>query len=84
MSLVIHVISCHYIGCCVVLEKLQKLLIWAKKRTGLDLLSGTELSFKIKVNFAHNLKIKVPESGGKCREAQNLSCLKFSVKFHSL
>ncbi len=32
----------------------------------------------MKVNFAFNLEIKVPESGG---EAQNPCCLKSSVKF---
>ncbi len=35
-----------------------------RKRTGL-LLSGTKSSFKMKVNFAFNLEIKVPESGGR-------------------
>ncbi len=35
-----------------------------RKRTGL-LLSGPKSSFQMKVNFAFNLEIKVPESGGK-------------------
>ncbi len=35
-----------------------------RKRTGL-LLSGTKSSYKMKVNFAFHLKIKVPESGGR-------------------
>ncbi len=47
-----------------------------RKRTGL-LLSGPKSSFQMKVNFAFNLEIKVPESG----EAQNPCCLKSSVKF---
>ncbi len=44
----------------------QKYLTWAveKKRTGL-LLSGPKSSFQMKVNFAFNLEIKVPESGGR-------------------
>ncbi len=35
-----------------------------RKRSGL-LLSGPKSSFQIKVNFAFNLEIKVPESGGR-------------------
>ncbi len=35
-----------------------------RRRTGL-LLSGPKSSFQIKVNFAFNLEIKVPESGGR-------------------
>ncbi len=35
-----------------------------RKRTGL-LLSGPKSSFQMKVNFAFNLEIKVPESGGR-------------------
>ncbi len=35
-----------------------------RKRTGL-LLSGSKSSFQMKVNFAFNLEIKVPESGGR-------------------
>ncbi len=43
----------------------QKHLTLAKgKITGL-LLSGPKSSFQIKVNFAFNLEIKVPESGGR-------------------
>ncbi len=37
--------------------------LW-RKRTGL-LLSGPKSSFQMKVNFAFNLEIKVPESGGR-------------------
>ncbi len=37
--------------------------LW-RKRTGL-LLSGPKSSFKMKVNFAFHLEIKVPESGGR-------------------
>ncbi len=37
--------------------------LW-KKITGL-LLSGPKSSFQMKVNFAFNLEIKVPESGGR-------------------
>ncbi len=41
----------------------QKHLTWAKeKRMGL-LLSGPKSSFQMKVHFAFNLEIKVPESG---------------------
>ncbi len=40
------------------------ILHWLKrKRTGL-FLSGPKSSFKMKVNFAFHLEIKVPESGG--------------------
>ncbi len=35
-----------------------------RKRTGL-LLSGPKSSFRMKVNFAFHLEIKVPESGGR-------------------
>ncbi len=43
----------------------QKHLTWLRRgRTGL-LLSGPKSSFQIKVNFAFNLEIKVPESGGR-------------------
>ncbi len=35
-----------------------------RKRTGL-LLSGLKSSFQMKVHFAFNLEIKVPESGGR-------------------
>ncbi len=35
-----------------------------RKRTGL-LISGPNTSFQMKVNFAFNLEIKVPESGGR-------------------
>ncbi len=50
-----------------------------RKRTGL-LLSGPKSSFQMKVNFAFNLEIKVPESGGRV-ERQNPCWLKSSVKF---
>ncbi len=39
--------------------------LW-RKRTGL-LLSGPKSSFQMKVNFAFNLEIKVPESGGRIK-----------------
>ncbi len=44
----------------------QKHLTWGlrRKRTG-QLLSCPKSSFQIKVNFAFNLEIKVPESGGR-------------------
>ncbi len=43
----------------------QKHLTWAKEKiTGL-LLGGPKSSFQMKVNFAFNLEIKVPESGGR-------------------
>ncbi len=43
----------------------QKHLKWAvEKITGL-LLSGPNSPFQMKVNFAFNLEIKVPESGGR-------------------
>ncbi len=43
----------------------RKHLTWLRRRrTGL-LLSGPKSSFQIKVNFAFNLEISVPESGGK-------------------
>ncbi len=43
----------------------QNYLTWAKeKRTGL-LLSGPKSSFQMKVHFAFNLEIKVPESVGR-------------------
>ncbi len=43
----------------------QKNLTWTKKKiTGL-LLSGPKSSFKMKVNCAFHMKIKVPGSGGR-------------------
>ncbi len=50
-----------------------------RKRTGL-LLSGPKTFFQMKVNFAFNLEIKVPESGGRV-ERQNPCCLKSSGTF---
>ncbi len=50
-----------------------------RKRTGL-LLSGPKSSFQMKVHFAFNFEIRVPESGGR-EERQNPCCLKSSVKF---
>ncbi len=41
------------------------------------MLSGPKSSFQMKVNFAFNLEIKVPESGGRVERC----CLKSSVKF---
>ncbi len=37
--------------------------------------------YEMKVNFAFNLEIKVPESGGRVERPQNPCCLMFSVKF---
>ncbi len=50
--------------------------LW-RKSTGL-LFSGPKSSFQMKVNFAFHLEIKVWRKRG---EAQNPSCLKYSVKF---
>ncbi len=55
----------------------QKHLSWAIP----DLLSAPKSSFQMKVIFAFNLEIKVPESGGRSGEAQYPCCLKSSVKF---
>ncbi len=55
----------------------QKHLTWAKQEKEL-LISGLKFSFHMKVNFAFHLEIKVWRKSG---EAQNPSCLKFSVKF---
>ncbi len=54
----------------------KPLLAWAKEKiTGL-LLSGPKFSFQMKVHFAFNLEIKVPEFGGRVERH-----LKSSVKF---
>ncbi len=59
----------------------QKHLTWAKRKiTGL-LLSGPKSSFKMKVNVAFNLEIKVLRVWRKSGEAHNPCCLKSSVKF---
>ncbi len=43
----------------------QKHLTWAKEKKIALLLSGPKSSFQMKVNFAFNFEIKVPESGGR-------------------
>ncbi len=43
----------------------QKHLTWAKEKKTRLLLSGPKSSFQMKVNFAFNLEIRVPESGGR-------------------
>ncbi len=49
-----------------------------RKRTGLQ---WFKFSFYIKFNFAFHMEIKVWSLEEDCGEAQNLSCLKSSVKF---
>ncbi len=51
-----------------------------RKRTGL-LLSGSKSSFQMKVTFAFNLEIKVPESGGKWERHRIHVSWSPSVKF---
>ncbi len=53
-----------------------------RKRTGL-LLSGPKSSFKMKVNFAFNLEIKVPESGGRVERHRILIAWSPVWSFHS-
>ncbi len=55
--------------------------LW-RKRTGL-LLSGPKSSFQMKVNFAFNLEIKVPESGGRVERHRNHVAWSPVWSFHS-
>ncbi len=43
----------------------QKRLTWAVEKKNWTGLSGPKSSFQMKVNFAFNLEIRVPESGGR-------------------
>ncbi len=54
-----------------------------RKRTGL-LLSGPKFSFQMKVNFAFNLEIKVPESGGRVERHRIHVAWSPVLSFHSL
>ncbi len=56
--------------------------LW-RKRTGL-LLSGPKSSFQMKVNFAFNLEIKVPESGGRVERHRIHVAWSPVWSFHSL
>ncbi len=56
--------------------------LW-RKITGL-LLSGPKSSFQMKVNFAFNLEIKVPESGGKVERHRIHVAWSPVWSFHSL
>ncbi len=53
-----------------------------RKRTGL-LLSGPKSSFQMKVNFAFNLEIKVPESGGRVERHRIQAVWSRVWSFHS-